>query len=154
MGYVERVLSPGEKITYRAGLHWILYAGAIGPAVLGVAGAVGASRMPDGLPRSMILIVSTLALAASLLQVLAVWSRMANTEIVVTDRRIIYKTGLVSRRSIEMNLDKVESVTVDQGLLGRLLDFGTVIIRGVGAGLEPVATVASPLEFRQRVNGR
>ncbi len=152
MSYVDRVLSPGEQIAYRARLHWVLYASVVGPVVLAVGGAVAASLMDDGVPRSGLLMISSLALIASLIQALRVWIRIRNTEIVVTDRRIIYKTGFLSRRSIEMNLDKVESVVVDQGLLGRLLDYGTVVIRGVGSGLEPVANLASPLEFRRRVN--
>jgi hypothetical protein len=62
------------------------------------------------------------------------------------------KTGLVGRQSIEMNVDKVESVLVNQNVLGRMLDYGTLIIRGVGSGLEPVANVAAPLEFHRYVN--
>jgi hypothetical protein len=50
-----------------------------------------------------------------------------------------------------MNLDKVESVLVQQSLLGRMLDFGTVIVRGVGAGLEPVDRVANPLELHRNI---
>jgi uncharacterized membrane protein YdbT with pleckstrin-like domain len=136
-----------------AGLHWVLYAGAIVPAAIGLAGALGSSLMPSGTARSGLLLIATLALAAGVLQLLATWARIQATEIVVTNRRVIYKTGLLTRRSIEMNLDKVESVVVDQSLPGRMLDFGTVIIRGVGAGLEPVVNVAAPLEFRRQVSG-
>jgi uncharacterized membrane protein YdbT with pleckstrin-like domain len=152
LSYVDRVLSPGEQIAYRARLHWVLYATILGPVALAVGGAIAASLMEEGVARSGVLMISSLALLASLLQALRIWIRMRNTEIVVTNRRIIYKTGFVSRRSIEMNLDKVESVVVDQGIFGRLFDYGTVVIRGVGAGLEPVANLASPLEFRRRVN--
>jgi uncharacterized membrane protein YdbT with pleckstrin-like domain len=154
MGYVERVLSPGEQIAYRAQLHWVLYLACVPAAIVALAGAIAASQLPDGALRSGLLFGSTLAFAASLLQALAVWVRIANTEIVVTDRRVLYKSGLITRRSIEMNLDKVESVLVDQGLLGRMLDYGSVVIRGVGAGLEPVRPVSDPLEFRRRVNVR
>jgi uncharacterized membrane protein YdbT with pleckstrin-like domain len=152
VSYVDRVLSPGERIAYRAGLHWILYLSAFGPTVAFVALVAVASQAPDGALRSILLLASSLALAISVLQILAVWIRIRNTEIVITDRRIIYKTGLISRRSIEMNLDKVESIVVDQGLLGRITDYGTVIIRGVGAGLEPVRYLAQPLAFRRQVN--
>jgi uncharacterized membrane protein YdbT with pleckstrin-like domain len=153
MSYVEQALGPGERIVYRASLHWILYLSAAGPALAAVGITVGASFMPDGPPRTILLVVAAVALVASLLQVAGVWLRISNTEIAVTDRRVIYKTGLISRRSIEMNLDKVESVVVDQDVLGRMLDYGAVVIRGVGAGLEPVRYVATPLEFRRRVQG-
>jgi uncharacterized membrane protein YdbT with pleckstrin-like domain len=85
-------------------------------------------------------------------QLLTAWLKRLSTEIIVTSRRIIVKTGLIGRRSIEMNVDKVESVLVNQDVLGRILDYGTLIIRGVGAGLEPVANVAAPLEFHRHVN--
>jgi len=152
LSYVERVLSPGEQITYRAGLHWVLYLSALGPVGVALGATTLASVMPDGALRTSLLVAAAIALVSSLLQVVGVWTRIRNTEIVITDRRIIFKAGLISRRSIEMNLDKVESVVVDQGLLGRLLDYGTVVIRGVGAGLEPFRYLAQPIEFRRRVN--
>ncbi len=151
MSYVERVLSPGERVAYRAGLHWVLYLSSIGPVVLSVVCAALGGAMTEGPGRSALLLISALALLAALIQILRVWIRIRTTEVAITDQRIIYKTGLIGRRSIEMNLDKVESVVVDQGLLGRMLDYGTVVIRGVGAGLEPFAYLAQPLEFRRRV---
>jgi uncharacterized membrane protein YdbT with pleckstrin-like domain len=152
LSYIERVLSPGERVVYRAGLHWVLYLSAAPPVVVAVACVALAGVLSEGAPRAALLISSVLALLAGLMQGFRVWIRVRHTEIAVTDRRVIYKTGLISRRSIEMNLDKVESVVVDQGLGGRLLDYGTVIIRGVGAGLEPVACVAQPLAFRRSVS--
>jgi uncharacterized membrane protein YdbT with pleckstrin-like domain len=89
---------------------------------------------------------------AGVFDLLRGWVRRISTEIIVTNRRIILKTGLVGRQTIEMNLDKVESVLVRQSVLGRLLDFGAITIRGVGAGLEPIANLAAPLEFHRYVN--
>ena len=76
----------------------------------------------------------------------------ATTEIAVTNRRVIYKTGLVSRRTVEMNMDKVESVDVTQDIFGRIFDYGTVLIRGTGASLEPLSTIASPLALRNAIS--
>ena len=89
---------------------------------------------------------------AELFQIIRAWIVAVNTEIIVTSRRVIYKTGFISRNTVEMNLDKVESVLVQQSILGRMLDFGTVIIRGVGAGLEPVDNIAAPLELHRHVS--
>ena len=59
------------------------------------------------------------------------------TEIAVTDQRVIYKRGFICRQTAEMNMDKVESVDVDQSILGRLLDYGTIHVeRARGAGIE------------------
>ena len=95
--------------------------------------------------------VQTCALPICLAHILRAWVKVAGTEITVTSQRVIYKIGILSRSTVEMNLDKVESVLVQQSLLGRMLDFGTVIVRGVGAGLEPVDQVAAPLELHRHI---
>jgi uncharacterized membrane protein YdbT with pleckstrin-like domain len=73
------------------------------------------------------------------------------TEIAVTSRRVIVKRGLIRRSTIEMNAGRIESVEVDQSIAGRLLDFGTVEVRGTGGGIEPIAKVAAPLLMREAV---
>ena len=153
MGYVEKVLQPGEQISYRGHLHWIVYLSGMLVVFLAAAVAIGAiAILSDPAVRVGFLLASVLFLGFGLYQIVKAWFTCATTEIIVTNRRIIFKTGFISRNSIEMNLDKVESVVVNQGIMGRILDFGTLVIRGVGAGLEPVANVAAPLEFHKHVN--
>ena len=77
--------------------------------------------------------------------------RQATTELVLTDRRVIYKTGLFKRHTMEMNRSKVETVGVDQSVLGRLLNYGTVIVRGTGGSLEPIRKIDDPLTFRNHI---
>ena len=72
----------------------------------------------------------------------------------MTDRRIVYKRGFIRRHTVEMNMDKVESVDVDQSILGRMLNFGDITIRGTGVGIEPLHDVDAPLEFRNQVTAR
>ena len=74
--------------------------------------------------------------------------RRAATELAVTDQRVIYKTGLFARHTLEMNRARVESVTVDQTLLGRIFGYGTVTVRGVGSAFEPIRNISDPLTFR------
>ena len=78
------------------------------------------------------------------------WIRYTTTEFAVTDRRIIAKTGLISRSTVELFLDKVEALHVDQSVPGRLLDFGTITIRGTGTTLEPIRDISAPLELRKQ----
>jgi uncharacterized membrane protein YdbT with pleckstrin-like domain len=78
------------------------------------------------------------------------WIRYKTTEFAVTDRRIIAKTGLISRSTVELFLDKVEALHVDQSVPGRLLDFGTITIRGTGTTLEPIRNISAPLELRKQ----
>ncbi len=70
-------------------------------------------------------------------------------EFAITNRRILIKEGLFSRRTIEMNLGKVESVGVDQTIFGRLMGYGCLVIIGTGGTKEHFHNISSPLEFRQ-----
>ncbi len=86
-----------------------------------------------------------------ILLLLGAWIRRKATEIVVTDRRVIFKRGLLSRHTVEMNVSKIETVDVEQGLAGRIWGYGTLLIRGTGAGFEPLAGVGSPLLIRNAI---
>ena len=152
MGYAEKVLQPGETIAYRARLHWIVYLGGIVLVVAAVILALLAVALPGGdAVRLGLMLAALIALFLGLFQMLRAWFVVANTEIIVTNRRLIYKTGFIARDTVEMNLDKVESVLVEQTLLGRMLNFGRVIVRGVGSGLEPIDRIAAPLELHRNI---
>ena len=153
MGYAEKVLQPGETIAYRARLHWIVYLVGIVLIVLAVILALAAVVLPGAGLRLGLIVGALIALFLGLFQMLRAWFVVANTEIIVTSRRLIYKTGFIARDTIEMNLDKVESVLVEQRLLGRMLDFGRVVVRGVGSGLEPIERVAAPLQLHRSIGG-
>ena len=79
------------------------------------------------------------------------WFERWTTEIAITNRRIILKRGFIRRDTAEMHMEKVESVDVNQSLLGRLLDYGDVTVRGTGAGLETLRLIDAPLDFRNHV---
>jgi len=74
-----------------------------------------------------------------------------STEMAVTNKRILIKTGLLSRNTFELLLSKVESIGVQEGLMGRMLEYGSVVVRGTGGTPEPFSTIAHPLEFRRQV---
>jgi hypothetical protein len=151
VGYAEKVLQPGETIAYRARLHWIVYLGGIVLVVAAVILALLAVALQGDALRLGLLLAALIALFLGLFQMLRAWFVVANTEIIVTNRRLIYKTGFIARDTVEMNLDKVESVLVEQTLVGRMLDFGRVIVRGVGSGLEPIDRVAAPLQLHRNI---
>ncbi|MFN8311116.1 MAG: PH domain-containing protein [Chitinophagales bacterium] len=71
-------------------------------------------------------------------------------EFAITNKRVVIKTGLISRKTFEMNLNKIESVNVDQSIMGRLLGFGTITIIGTGGTRESFPDINHPLEFRKR----
>jgi len=74
----------------------------------------------------------------------------STSEFAITNKRIIIKVGLISRRTLEMNLKKIESVNVDQGILGRMLGYGTVVVIGTGGTKEPFAGISDPMTFRKK----
>ena len=80
--------------------------------------------------------------------------RQATSEFVITNKRIIIKTGFISRKTLEMNLNKIESVNVDQGILGRILGYGTITIIGTGGTRESFHDISSPLLFRRKFQER
>jgi hypothetical protein len=152
MGYAERILQPGETIAYRARLHWIIYLTGMLLVLVAIGLAAAAVALKTDTVRIGLMVGALIALFLGLFQMIRAWLVAANTEIIVTSRRVIYKTGFISRNTVEMNLDKVESVLVQQSLFGRMLDFGTVIIRGVGAGLEPIANIGAPLALHRNIS--
>lgn len=79
------------------------------------------------------------------------WLVRKTTELTVTSKRVITKVGLISRQTSEILLPQVESVEVDQGVFGRLLNYGTVNVRGTGGGVAPAPAIYDPLRFRQEV---
>jgi uncharacterized membrane protein YdbT with pleckstrin-like domain len=80
--------------------------------------------------------------------------KQITSEFVITNKRIIIKTGFISRKTLEMNLSKIESVNVDQGILGRILGYGTITIIGTGGTREAFHDISSPLLFRRKFQER
>jgi uncharacterized membrane protein YdbT with pleckstrin-like domain len=120
--------------------------------VAALAAVIGASFL-SGTAAEVIRWLSALLTVAGMVFLVREWFGWWTTEVAVTNLRVIYKTGLVKRTTNEMNMDKVESVKVDQSILGRILDYGTVTITGTGAGLEALPSVAQPIELRNSITG-
>jgi len=89
------------------------------------------------------------AFGVGLIFLVLAYVRYKSTELAVTTKRVIVKHGFVRRQTIEINLGKVESIQVDQSLLGRMFDFGTLVVAGTGASHAPLTGIAAPLAFRK-----
>ena len=152
--YIDEILQPGEKVLYSTNAHWSFYLPAIGTWIVA----------------ALLLVVSGMVLvpaltllcwaAAAVVAVVALyltakaWFHRWTTETDVTNLRVVHKSGFIQRRTFEMSLDKVESVDVTQSIMGRILNYGDVTIRGVGEGFEKIKTIASPLAFRSSITAR
>jgi uncharacterized membrane protein YdbT with pleckstrin-like domain len=150
MSYAEKILQPEETIVHVTGLHWFVYLPALGFLVLAVAAVLLANDVTTNAAPLVRLGAAVLALLA-LIAWLRGFLRRYGTELVVTNRRVIFKRGLVRRHTVEMNMSKVESVDVDQSISGRLFGYGTVTIRGTGGGIEPLRNIRDPIDFRNHV---
>ncbi|HTH99191.1 MAG TPA: PH domain-containing protein, partial [Stellaceae bacterium] len=123
--YYEKVIQPGETLLHIGRLHWIIYLHAGLLLVLAIAVEIVAQVM--SIPYLPLVALALFILWA--FAMLGAFIRRTTTEIVITDRRIIYKTGFISRRTVEMNMNKVETVDVMQSIPARIFNYGTVLIR-------------------------
>ena len=124
--YVDDVLINDERVMYRARIsRWSLW-----PFIL-----LGVVLLP--------------AYGIGLLFWLWAWIVYATTELAITNKRVIAKTGLIERRTIEMFLEKIESIQVDQSVLGRLFNFGSVVVSGTGVHSAPFKSISDPLALRK-----
>ena len=126
MSYIDESLVEGETLIHRARVawwsqFWLLFLGFL-----------------------------TLVVGVGLVFLIWAWIRVRSTELAITSRRIIAKFGFVKRHTVEINLDKVESLRVEQGVLGRFLNFGTIFISGSGTAVAPIPDIADPLVFRRK----
>src|SRR5215469_5232684 len=152
MRYVEQVLQPGETVVYTTKLHWFIFLRAILLIIACIILAVVGLYTTDNQNISLAFWIAALIFALlGLSSALRAFIRRATTELAVTDQRVIYKTGLLARHTLEMNRARVESVTVDQTFLGRILGYGTVTVRGVGSAFEPIRSIGDPLTFRTHI---
>jgi uncharacterized membrane protein YdbT with pleckstrin-like domain len=152
MKYVDSILEPDEQVVYRAKPSWTLYLPAVALMVFAaVALIVGTNASATERAGYFVSGVFVLLAAASFVRA---WFRRLTTEIAVTDRRIILKKGFIRRHTVEMNMQKVESVDVDQSLVGRLFNFGNVTVRGVGSTFETLRWIDRPLKLRTSVTAR
>ena len=140
MGYIDSNLLSGEEVIYTARIHWFTFA----PGALLVAvGALMSINAPEaGAP------VGSYFIAFGVLAIVNAAIAQRTAEMAITNRRVITKTGLISRKTVELNHSKVESFNINQGIMGRIFDFGTVEIRGTGGGHSTIKTIADPLTFR------
>ena len=147
--YVEGILAPDERVALTGSVTNWIWAGPVVLAMVIVAVGLAADQYLH-----WNLIFAAAVLLATGWVLLVPYIRKATTDLVVTDRRVIVKYGLIRRDTNEMRLSKVESIRIDQGVFERILGYGTVLIRGVGGSFEPITHVADPLAFKRAVEAQ
>lgn len=153
-GYVSKTLARGEQIIYRANFNWtyslfpaLWFALGLSPALL-----FGYLQFVVGLDFALLqwgwLFCAIGATAGSLILLLHV-IHLVTTEIVVTTFRFVFKIGLISRRTQEVSLNKIEEITLTQSVLGRIFDYGSVVLRGTGVGVITLPNLDEPIQVRR-----
>jgi uncharacterized membrane protein YdbT with pleckstrin-like domain len=151
MGYIEHNLLVGEEVVYRAKKHWKVF---LLPSLFLLAGL--------GFFISSLFYQQTVALpilGAALSGLAIIFSigpliEYQSSEFAVTNKRVLIKVGFIRRHSLELLLNKVEGIGVDQGILGRIFNYGTMSVIGTGGTRESFKDIARPLEFRKQVQSR
>jgi len=137
---VDRNLLEGEEVVYRARLHRLIFLPPVAVAVVGLAVAIFVNA-----------IAGAVFGVAAVLVFIPRFVRYMTSEFAVTNKRVIVKVGLINRHTLELVLTKIETVGVDQGVLGRIFNFGTIVVTGTGGTKEPFKNIANPLGFRKQV---
>ncbi len=145
MSFINANLLPGETVLFRTRLHWKVYVLPLCGTILLAAAAVWI--LTSTAPHLLALIPGILAL----LLLVGPWLRRRTSEFAVTNKRVVVKLGALNTRSLELLLPKVEAITVEQTLAGRMFGYGEIVVTGSGGTNERFEGIQAPLAFRQAV---
>jgi uncharacterized membrane protein YdbT with pleckstrin-like domain len=158
MTYIEANLVPGEVVIYETRLHWVVMLGhfLLGTLLFALPGAILLyyTSRPNAMDVRLLHLMQAAGaglLVCGLIAILMGVIRRRATEMAVTNRRVVVKIGLMSRRTIEMLLNKVETIEVKESTFGRMMGYGTVVLVGTGGSTEPFEKMSHPLDFRSQV---
>lgn len=144
VSYVDSGLLTNEQVIYRTRLSRIIF---VGPAILlalGLLFFLAAMETPPGGHWIAIIFI-----VPGLIAWLSRYIAYATSEFAITNKRVIVKVGLLRRRTLELQLVKLEAIAVDQGILGRIFRYGNIVVTGSGGTKEPFKRISDPIEFRR-----
>lgn len=141
MGFIDENLMKDENVIHRTKLHWIIF---FWPIVISIFGVLLMISNPTTFISYFLITVAIFLWLRSLIM-------YSTSEFGITDKRVLIKTGFIQRNSHEILLSKIEAIKVNQGILGRMLDFGTISVTGTGGTQDPFSNIVQPLEFRKQV---
>jgi uncharacterized membrane protein YdbT with pleckstrin-like domain len=147
MGYIDKNLMAGEHVVYRTSLHWIIFKWPIIFILIAIACFFGKNALPVGIGFSVGIAFLTAAVIASI----SPFITYKTSEFGVTNKRVMIKVGFIKRDSLETLLNKIEGIHVNQGILERILNYGTIAVVGTGGTSNAFHKINAPLQFRKKV---
>lgn len=141
MSYVQSSLMKNETVKYETKLHWSIF---LGPSVSLFFGLLYMTLVKFDFG----LVVSLIALA----YLARAFLRYYSSEFAITNKRVILKQGIIFRNTVETNLDKIEGIGVQQGIVARILNYGNVVISGTGGLKEVFLDIDDPVQFRKHIS--
>jgi len=141
MSYIEKNLMNGESVVYRTNLHWVVF---LWPIIWLVVAIMFFSSGGDAAAAGGLFIL------IAILTGISSFINFKTSEFGITNKRVLVKVGFIRRNSLEVLLNKVEGIQVSQGILGRILGFGSITVSGTGGTKDPFHKIDAPLEFRKR----
>lgn len=158
MSYVYDNLMPNEEVLFAARIHpaiflpsMVMFLTTLILFILGLSGVAPAASDVSG-PGGVLLCISGPLFLYSIWLGLQALILIFTTEFAITNRRVIAKSGFIRRHTLEMLLAKIESVSVNQDILGRLLNFGTVTVTGTGGTKESFRAIVDPVGVRKKIH--
>ncbi len=145
MSYIQNNLQAGEEIKYKADIHWYIF---VLPAVLLLLGAFLSSAQT-----SFIYYIGLLLLLLGLFQLIKRVLLKMGAEYVITNKKVILKSGILSRDALELILSKCEGLRINQSIMGRILGFGSIVVT-TGGATNTFKFIANPIKFRNEINAQ
>ena len=145
MSYIQNNLQAGEEIKYKADIHWYIF---VLPAVLLLLGAFLSSAQT-----SFIYYIGLLLLLLGLFQLIKRVLLKMGAEYVITNKKVILKSGILSRDALELILSKCEGLRINQSVMGRILGFGSIVVT-TGGATNQFNFIANPMKFRNEINAQ
>jgi len=144
MSYIQDTLLEDEELVYQARLHWILFLRSIFVLIFSLIIIKAVDPSTYRFFGSLLSLFLAIVLIDDLI-------KYYSTEFAITDKRILSKAGFIRRKSTEIYISKIESTYLNQSILGRMLDYGTIIVSGSGGSKTHYKNMDSPLLFRNNI---
>ena len=145
MSYIQNNLQAGEEIKYKADIHWYIFAY---PVILLLLSVFFSSAQTG-----FFHYVSLFLLLSGLFQLIKRILLKMDTEYVVTNKKVILKSGILSQDALELVLNKREGIRINQSLMGRMLGFGSIVVT-TGGVTNKFDFITNPIKFRNEINAQ